>query len=247
MTALSSLDPSCQAPSSARVAARAAALLRPAMDAAADKRRTFEAEVKPLLPGLYRYALVLTRSSADAQDLVQNALIAAYLHRDDFNGEGSLSAWLYRIAKNRHIDTQRSAARRRGLLGAALERASDLLDGLWSEGATEPLAEQRLLEGETRTRALACLASLREPFRTTVFLCDVEELGYAEVARVEGVAVGTVKSRHARGRRLLREAWERSTGDAVSRTPSRPPDRDGIAEHSSPQGAPARAPREVEP
>lgn len=59
---------------------------------------------------------------------------------------------------------------------------------------------------------LGCLAELPDDFRAAVVLCDVEELGYEEAAALLGVPIGTVKSRHARGRARLREVYERRAG-----------------------------------
>jgi RNA polymerase sigma-70 factor (ECF subfamily) len=180
-------------------------------DLAAARRRAFQEEVAPLLSGLYRYALVLCRRGEEAEDLVQVALVNAYAHWDSYSGEGSMMAWLSGILRNVHLETQRSAARRRGLLASALSRTADLLDRFLGEAPASGDPESELLAEETSALALACLQGLREPFRTVVHLCDVEGLPYAEVAALEGIAVGTVKSRHARGRQMLRQAWARGT------------------------------------
>ncbi|MCC6877747.1 MAG: sigma-70 family RNA polymerase sigma factor [Sandaracinaceae bacterium] len=172
-------------------------------------RADFQHHVEPHLPRLYRLCLTLARNAPEAEDLLQNALVKAYLHRASFEGRGSLIAWLYGIVRHEHIELARTAQRRRGLLESALAHATDLLGWWIGEGQVEQSAEDTMIAQEESEVLLSCLRAIREPFRTTVFLCDVEELAYEEVARITGAALGTVKSRHARGRAMLREAFER--------------------------------------
>lgn len=171
-------------------------------------RLEFEEQIEPCIPRLYRLCLALSRNAAEAEDLLQNSLVRAYIHREAFAARGSLLSWLYTIVRHEHIEVMRTHKRRRGLLEVALERASDVLDHLAGDKGSTYTPEDMAIVNQEMELLLMCLRSLREPYRTTVLLCDVEELPYEEVATIVGAAVGTVKSRHARGRIKLRKAFE---------------------------------------
>lgn len=165
-------------------------------------RRCFEAAVEPLLPRLHRFCLALCRSRQEAEDLLQDSLVRAFLHRDSRDSDSWLG-WLCGIARHQFLEQRRSQARRRSLLDSVLEGASSVLGSLFSGGIEQPDPEARLCRAEEAERVLACLHALPEKFRLVVLLCDVEDLDYEEVARVLGVPLGTVKSRHSRGRARL--------------------------------------------
>lgn len=171
-------------------------------------RARFEAEVEPLLPRLHRLCLTMCRDKQEAEDLLQDALVRAYLHRDSFQGRGSLFGWLCGIARNQFIENRRALARRRSLLDSVLDGASAVLGSLFTGGAEQKDAETRLCQSEEAELMLRCLHALPEKYRLVVLLCDVEELGYEEAAASLGIPVGTVKSRHSRGRAQLGEAFK---------------------------------------
>ncbi len=176
-------------------------------------RASFTRHVSPHLPQLYRLALILSRDATEAEDLLQNSLVKAYVHRASYQGRGSLSAWLYGIVRNEHAEVMRSLKRRRSLLQAALERFGDLLDDLSSDNVAPSDPEVHAIVHEESTLLLDCLRRIPEPYRTVVHLCDVEERSYEEVSEVLDVPVGTVKSRHARGRVKLRKIFDRLRQD----------------------------------
>jgi RNA polymerase sigma-70 factor (ECF subfamily) len=171
-------------------------------------RAEFEDAVRPLLPRLHRYALVLTRDRQRADDLVQDALVKAFLRRDGFAARGSFVGWLLGILRHEHLEAARTAARRRSLFRAAIDRFVGALDDTFA-ATPAPTPEEGASTREASNEALRCLAEVPEPYRTALVLCDLEDLGYDEVAETLGVPVGTVKSRHARARRRLREIHER--------------------------------------
>jgi RNA polymerase sigma-70 factor, ECF subfamily len=183
---------------------------RPAIEPSTWTRADFQHFVQPHLPRLYRLCLTLCRNPSEADDLLQNALVKAYLHRASYEGRGSLISWLYGIVRHEHIEIVRTQRRRKSLLDVALDRWSDVLESWFGgPGKVEASPEDAAIMQQEAQSLLACLRSVREPFRTAVFLCDVEDMGYEEAAQVMGVAIGTVKSRHARGRAMLREAFEK--------------------------------------
>ncbi len=175
-------------------------------------RRGFESAIRPLLPRLFRLAVALTGAREEAEDLLQNALVRAYKSRDTFTGRGSLEGWLVTIIRHEHEDTVRTLARRRSRTQQVVERFGLALGDLWPQTETDP--EQEFLRHESEATLLAHLRSLSEPYRTVVWLCDIEELGYEKVAEMLGLPIGTVKSRHARGRTRLRDSLEQRSSTA---------------------------------
>ncbi|MCP3064635.1 RNA polymerase sigma factor [Myxococcus sp. K38C18041901] len=174
------------------------------------QRERFEAEVEPLLPRLHRFCLALCRDRQEAEDVLQDTLVRAYVHRA-LEGPPSL-AWLCGIARNQFLEHRRSSARRRSLLESVLEGASSVLGSLFVGGVEQPDPEARLCGCEEAELLMSCLRALPEKFRLVVLLCDVEELAYDEVARVLGLPMGTVKSRHSRGRARLGVLFAEASG-----------------------------------
>ena len=105
------------------------------------------------------------------------------------------------------MENRRAVARRRSLLEAVLEGASSVLGSLFTGGTEQPDPEALVGHSEQSALLLKCLHTLPEKFRLVVLLCDVEELGYEEASSILGVPVGTVKSRHFRGRAQLSAAF----------------------------------------
>ena len=147
---------------------------------------------------VYNLALRLAGDPDEAADLAQEIFVRVYRHLAAFRGGASLKTWIYRIALN-HC---RSRLGRRRLPTLSLtpvpgESAPDVADSRRGP-------EERALAGDEARRVAAALARLPAPFREAVVLRDLEGLAYEEIAEVAGVAVGTVRSRIARGRERLR-------------------------------------------
>lgn len=173
-----------------------------------DERARFEAEVEPLLPRLHRLCMALCRDQGEAEDLLQDGLVRAYLHRASYQGRGSFFGWILGIIRNQFVESRRAAARRRSLLETVIEGATSVL-GCFFMGGTEPLdPESQACRSQEAALMLRCLHELPEKFRLVVLLCDIEELSHEEVASILGIPVGTVKSRHSRGRAQLGAAFE---------------------------------------
>jgi RNA polymerase sigma-70 factor, ECF subfamily len=171
-------------------------------DADARARAAFEAEALASVDSLYRTALRLTRSPADAEDLVQETYLKAFRAADRFEPGTNLRAWLFTILHN----TARNRARDRAREGVMVD--SDVVDQAAdapSYGLSTPVATpEALLLRETLTPELqAAVDELPEAFRQAVWLRDVEEFSYAEIADMLNIPVGTVMSRISRGRRML--------------------------------------------
>ena len=162
----------------------------------------FANEVLKHLDALYATALRLARNRADAEDLVQDTLVKAFRFSDRFERGTNLTAWLYTILHNTWRNKRRDASR------STVEVASDRVDEAASrvDGPLELETPERILLRNTLDADLqAALDELPDAFRESVWLRDVEEFSYAEIAKMLEVPIGTVMSRISRGRRLLFE------------------------------------------
>ncbi len=146
---------------------------------------------------VYALSLRVLNDAEDARDATQETFLKVYRHFAHFRGEASLKTWICRIAINQARSTERWWRRRHNRED---ERPAE--DFLASPDVT-PEAETLLRE---RGRQLeAALRQLKKDFRIAVILRDIDGLSYEEIAYVTDVSVGTVKSRIARGREMLRE------------------------------------------
>ena len=177
---------------------------RPAPDA-------FSADVLAYLEPLYATALRLTRNRADAEDLVQDTLVKALRFSDGFTPGTNLKAWLYTILHNTWRNRLRDAARDSVDVDSERVEAAASLPG----GPVALETPERILLRESLDVDLkAALDELPDVFREAVWLRDVEEFSYAEIASMVQVPIGTVMSRISRGRRQLFERLQERQGPA---------------------------------
>ena len=183
----------------------------------------FETEALGHLDALYRTALRMTRSEADAEDLVQETFIRAFRFRDQFTPGTNMKAWLFRILTNNFINayrrrsTQPELTEIEGMDESALHR--HMTD---QRRAEEP--ERILLDSVIDSEVRQALEELPEKFRTVVLL-DVEGFAYKEIAEMLDIPIGTVMSRLHRGRKTLqRRLYDlaRDRGIAAARAMPRP-------------------------
>ncbi len=168
--------------------------------------RAFEAVIATHLPRVRRYARAFAASEADADDLAQEALVKVYKSLRSFRFQAAFTTWLYALVRNVFIDSARSRGGR--------ERAVEEPFGPEHARAL-PAAETpdvSLAQQEERRRVWRALREVPTEFRSALVLFDLEGHTYDEVAEIEGVPVGTVKSRLSRGRAALREALLRVEG-----------------------------------
>ena len=172
----------------------------------------FEAEALASLDSLYRSALRLSRVRADAEDLVQETYLKAFRSADRFEPGTNLRAWLFTILHNTALNRARDRARDAVSVDSEfVDRAADAAPpGGLSAGAAE--TPESLLVRETRAPELqAAIDALPDAFRQAVWLRDVEEFSYAEIAEMLTIPIGTVMSRISRGRRMLFDALKGSS------------------------------------
>jgi RNA polymerase sigma-70 factor (ECF subfamily) len=163
-----------------------------------------EAVLVGQIPYLRRYARALTRNAADADDLVQTALMRGIVNMDRFEQGTNLRAWLLTIMHNVFIDGVRKAKRARD----ADESAESMMSGLY----TRPNQVESLQLGDLQQ----AMARLPEEQRITLILVALEDMSYEEAAKVTGVPVGTVRSRLSRARHALIRMVDGLTIDEIS-------------------------------
>src|SRR5213593_4667657 len=168
----------------------------------------FEAEALASLDSLYRAALRLTRVPADAEDLVQDTYLKAFRAAESFEPGTNLRAWLFTILHNTARNRVRDHARDTVAIDSDIvERAAAVTP--FGSGAPET-PESILLREALAPELQAAIDALPDAFREAVWLRDVEEFSYAEIAQMLSVPIGTVMSRISRGRRMLFEQLKHS-------------------------------------
>lgn len=152
-------------------------------------------QVEPLIPALRRYARALVRNRATADDLVQDCLERA-VSRWHQRRDGNVRAWLFAILHNLAVDQFRKLASR-----GRHVTIDETREGHFGEAASQ---EHRLMYRDVLNK----LAKLPEEQRSVLLLAAVEDLSYADTAKVLGVPIGTVMSRLSRARERLQQEIE---------------------------------------
>lgn len=172
---------------------------------ASNRTDAFEVELLGHLDTLYGVSCRMTKSSTEAEDLVQDTIVKAMRARGQFEPGTNLKAWLLRILTNTFINRYRRGGLERGIFDGP--DAEPLTDG-WI-GATTMRAmrdpETQALTPIIEAEVQRALDDLPDEFRLAVVLSDIEELSYKEIAEAMGCPIGTVMSRLHRGRRLLQK------------------------------------------
>ncbi|HEV2494431.1 MAG TPA: sigma-70 family RNA polymerase sigma factor [Terriglobia bacterium] len=150
----------------------------------------------------------IVENSTDAADVLQDVFLKVFRGIRHFHGDSSLKTWIYRIAVHEASNHRRGWIRRRRREPFSLdERTTQPVVSLAEDRGETPY--QALEHSERQALVKRALASLSQPYRTVVVLREIEGLSYEEIAKVLGVAEGTVKSRLMRGRELLRRKMVR--------------------------------------
>ncbi len=166
---------------------------------------------------VFRLARGITRSDADAEEVVQDVFFTLVRKYDTFEGRAALGSWIYRIATNAALN------KRRGKRFAAEVPLEDLLPTFKADGHREgdstflladwsQSPEQELLSNETRRILNQTIDGLPDHYRAVLVLRDIEGLSNEEVAQVLGETIASVKSKLHRARMALRERLTRHLG-----------------------------------
>ena len=179
---LSPLTPDAGAPARAR--------------SAPDDVETFEALYRTHAPRVYALCLRLTADSAKARELTQDVFVRAWKALPDFRGDANITTWLHRIAVNAMLMQQRGDRRRLARIGLA--------------GDVEEDDESSILDGRVEAPDIAsaidlerAIAQLPPGVRRAFVLHDVEGYSHEEIARMTGLAAGTLRAQLHRARQLL--------------------------------------------
>jgi RNA polymerase sigma-70 factor (ECF subfamily) len=181
---------------------------------AAELSARFQRDAIPLLEPLYRRALRMTNSCADAEDLVQETMLRAYSNFHSFRDGSNINAWLHVILRNTYINGYRK--RQRQPEQYPTDQISDQqLAAIAAHSSTGMCtAEDEALTRLPDTRIKAAMLALPEQYRMTVYYADVAGFRYREIAEIMDTPKGTVMSRLHRGRRQLRNLVADTTDDS---------------------------------
>ena len=166
--------------------------------------RAFRKMVKLYQNKVYNLVYRMLGDQGEAEDLAQDVFVTVFKSIDGFRGDAKLSTWLYRIATNHAKNRIKYLARRK-------TKKSDPIDDLIESPSMQPIGERiarpdRVVMGKELEQTLQrAIASLEEEHRTLIVLREIENLSYAEIQEITGLAVGTVKSRLHRARLQLKK------------------------------------------
>ena len=168
-----------------------------------EKARRFRDAALPYLDDVYTLARHLLHDASDAEDAVQECYLRALKHFDSYRGP-AMKPWLFAILRN---VCRAEFARRAGSPTKTIEDLPDDAEQqpLWQEASETP--ESQMLRRRDASTIQELVAALAEPFRETLVLREIHNLSYREIADIVAAPVGTVMSRLARARAMLRTAW----------------------------------------
>jgi RNA polymerase sigma-70 factor (ECF subfamily) len=168
-----------------------------------ERARRFREAALPYLDDVYTLARYLLRNPSDAEDAVQECYLRALKHFDSYRGP-AMKPWLLAILRNVcRAEFARRASSRSTPIDDAPEAAEQ--PPLWHEDQETP--ETQMLRDRDAVSIRRLIDALAEPFRETFVLREINDLSYREIAEAVGAPVGTVMSRLARARAMLRSAW----------------------------------------
>lgn len=159
----------------------------------------FQAIIERHGPSMYRYAVRLVGSSADAADVTQDALVSAWRSLDSFAGRSSLRTWLFRLVHRRAADLQR--------VRKPTPIDDDLISRMTRPSTDNPL--QSVLDHELLEALQQALDELPWHQRAVWLLREVEQMSYEEIAETLAISPGSVRGYLHRGRSTLAERMAR--------------------------------------
>jgi len=158
---------------------------------------------------IYSLLARAVQNRTDAADLTQEVFVKIFRGVGNFHGESSLRTWIYRIALHEASNHRRWWTRHKHSevpieqeMGKSENGQPVLLKDMLVDPAESPY--ELAMHGENKARVEAALSKVPEPFRSTIILRDIEGFVYEDVADIQGVNLGTVKSRLVRGRAALK-------------------------------------------
>jgi RNA polymerase sigma-70 factor (ECF subfamily) len=180
-------------------------LKEPTMARLPDPKVRFERLALPHLDAAYNLARWLTRNEQDAADVVQEAYLKALRYFDSFDSAQAESArsWLLAIVRNTCFSWMQKN-RRPELVAMDEDFEAEGRETLYEVDTRRNEPEARLLAAADAAMLDKAIEALPPGFREVIVMRELEDLSYKEIAAVTGIALGTVMSRLARGRQMLR-------------------------------------------
>lgn len=167
----------------------------------------FHEEALPFMDAVFRFALRLSGTQDQAEDLVQETFLRAYRSWDQYTPGTQCKSWLFTICRNVFLRQQERGQRHDELVSENVDRSSgpfDVVNPIWVK-AVKADPEGDFFRSIVDEEVLSRIQELPEDYRTAVVLSDLEGFTYQEIAEMTVVPVGTVKSRLFRGRRILQK------------------------------------------
>jgi RNA polymerase sigma-70 factor, ECF subfamily len=164
-----------------------------------NRAERFRDLIEPLLDDAYTLARYLSRDPAVAEDIVQDAALRAFRHLDTLRSGGETRAWLLKIVRNCFYSWREKVGK------APLE---PLEPESWVDDSSSDLDPQRILEQSANQSAVReLIEELPVQFREALVLRELNDLSYKEIAELTNQPIGTVMSRLARARGMLKKRW----------------------------------------
>ncbi len=173
----------------------------------AHAQEKFERLVDEVRKKALSFAMSLTRNRADADDLVQLAIVKAWTHFDAYQDDKPFQNWLLKIIMRAHLDAVRTINRRPKM--HSLDALVTLEDGAghaYEPVDASPLPDDSFKQNQMQAKVQRALAKLPDSHRRIIQMCDVDGLSYTEIADAEGLTIPTVRSRLHRARKVIRKA-----------------------------------------
>jgi len=170
-----------------------------------EKDRIFEEEALPHLNALYNYARSISRSTEDAEDLVQETYMRAYRFFHQYEPGTNCKAWLFTILRNLYNTNYKKYKK------TPDQVHYDEIEAIYKNIRNEDLnsiikdPESKFFDNILPDEIKDALEELPEEFRSTILLTDIEDFSYKETAEILDVPIGTVMSRLHRARNMLKK------------------------------------------
>jgi RNA polymerase sigma factor (sigma-70 family) len=181
-----------------------------------NRAQRFRELIEPLLNDAYTFARYLSRDPSAAEDIVQEASLRAFRHVDSLRSHEP-RAWLLTIVRNCFY-AWREKVVQAGLQSIEPDHSADDTHGVGEEAddAQLDLDPQRILERTMKRDAVReMIEALPVQFREVLVLREMNDLSYREIADLTGLPIGTVMSRLARARDMLRKMWLERAGEGA--------------------------------
>jgi RNA polymerase sigma factor (sigma-70 family) len=163
----------------------------------------FEKEFLPHVEALHNFAFHLTYNEQDADDLVQETFLKAYRFIDKYEEGTNAKAWLFKVMKNAYINQYRKESKKPFVVDyeeATVYREED--EGQYSSYFD---LREEIFDNMMGDEVSIAMNALPEEFKSIIWLCDIEEFSYEEIAKIIDIPIGTVRSRLFRARNMLKD------------------------------------------